>query len=135
MATILFVEDQIELQLLHATYLRKQGYEVVTAEDGDRALELARLHRPDMIVLDHSIPRRTGIEVARELRADPATASIPIVLMTALAYGAVGQRAREVGCVGYLSKPCLPSRLLVEVRRVIDGDYGPKTQQTSVSAP
>jgi len=122
MPTILFVEDQLELQLLHVTYLQRQGYEVLTAGDGDRALELARTHRPDMIVMDHSIPRRTGIEVARELRADPNTAAIPIVLMTALAYGAVGQRAREAGCVAFLAKPCLPSRLLVEVRRLVGGD-------------
>jgi two-component system, cell cycle response regulator DivK len=125
MPTILFVEDQLELQQMHVTYLQRQGYNVLTAGDGDRALELARLHHPDLIVMDHSIPRRTGIEVAQELRADTATSSIPIILMTALAYGAVGQRAREAGCVAFLSKPCLPSRLLVEVRRLIGGDVAP----------
>jgi two-component system, cell cycle response regulator DivK len=133
MPTILFVEDQLELQQMHVTYLQRQGYNVLTAGDGDRALELARLHHPDLIVMDHSIPRRTGIEVAQELRADTATSSIPIILMTALAYGAVGQRAREAGCVAFLSKPCLPSRLLVEVRRLIGGDVAPTPAESPAS--
>ncbi|MGH7472153.1 MAG: response regulator [Longimicrobiales bacterium] len=117
MPTVLFVEDQIELRAIHSTYLQRQGFRVITADDGDSALELARAHVPDVIVLDQSLPRRTGVEVARALQADPAMSAIPIVMLTAVAYGAIGHKARAAGCVGFLSKPCLPSRLLEEVRR------------------
>ena len=118
MPTVLFVEDQLELRAIHSTYLQRQGYRVITADDGESAVEMARTHRPDIIVLDQSLPRRTGVEVARELQSDPEMSSIPILMLTALAYGAIGHKAREAGCAGFLSKPCLPSRLLQEVRRL-----------------
>src|SRR5262245_32160114 len=116
MATVLIVEDQIELRAIHSTYLQREGFRVLSAGDGDSALEIARTQHPDVIVLDQSLPRRSGVEVARALQQDPSMAEIPIVMMTALAYGAIGQKARDAGCVGFLSKPCLPSRLLEEVQ-------------------
>jgi len=117
MGNVLLVEDQYELRAIHTAYLQAHGFQVFTADDGDSALTMARTVHPDIIVLDQSLPRRTGVEVARELQSDPALSSIPIVMMTALAYGAIGPKARAAGCVGFLSKPCLPSRLLEEVRR------------------
>ena len=117
MRTILLVEDQLELRAVFEAYLQGHGYRVLTADDGDAGLETARASHPDIIVLDHSLPRRTGVEVARALQSDPSTASIPIVMMTAHTYGAVGQKARAAGCVGFLTKPCPPSRLLQEVTR------------------
>lgn len=118
MATVLFVEDQIELRAIHAAYLESHGYRVVTADDGESGLQAAREHLPDVIVLDHSLPRRTGIEVARALQSEPGTSAIPIVMLTAHTYGAVGAKARAAGCVGFLCKPCSPSRLLHELQRV-----------------
>jgi CheY-like chemotaxis protein len=117
MTTILLVEDQLELRAIFEAYLQSHGYRVLTADDGDAGLEAARASHPDMIVLDHSLPRRNGVDVARALQADPSTAGIPIVMMTAHTYGAVGQKARAAGCVGFLTKPCPPSRLLQEVTR------------------
>jgi CheY-like chemotaxis protein len=117
MTTVLLVDDQMELRAIHSTYLREHGFEVLTAGDGESALATARSKSPDIILLDHSLPRRTGIDVARELRDDPRTADIPIVMMTAHTYGAVGQKARAAGCVSFLAKPCAPSRVLEEVRR------------------
>jgi CheY-like chemotaxis protein len=117
MTTVLFVEDQLELRAIHATYLTAHGFRVVTAGDGDAALELTREEHPDVIVLDHSLPRRTGVEVARALQGDPVTSAIPIIMLTAHTYGAVGQKARAAGCVAFLSKPCKPSRVLEEIRR------------------
>jgi CheY-like chemotaxis protein len=119
MATVLFVEDQMELRAIHSAYLQNHGYKVVTAEDGDLGLYLARTTRPDIIILDHSLPNRTGVEIAQAVHDDPALKDIPIVMMTAMPYGAVGKKAREAGCVGFLSKPCAPSRLLLEVRRFL----------------
>jgi two-component system, cell cycle response regulator DivK len=117
MTTVLFIEDQVELRAVFAAYLESHGYRVITADDGDAGLHAARTAHPDIIVLDHSLPYRTGVEVARALQADPAMAEIPIVMMTAHTYGAVGQKARAAGCVGFLAKPCSPSRLLQELER------------------
>lgn len=117
MHTILLVEDQLELRAIHTAYLQSHGYRVVAAGDGEAGLEAARDNRPDVIVLDHSLPHRTGIDVATELQRDPALSSIPIVMVTAHAYGAIGRKARAAGCVAFLSKPCQPSRLLEEIAR------------------
>lgn len=117
MTTVLLVDDQLELRAIHGTYLREHGFHVLTAGDGESALATARAESPDIILLDHSLPRRMGIDVARELHGDPLTADIPIVMVTAHAYGAVGQKARAAGCVAFLSKPCAPSRVLQEVLR------------------
>jgi two-component system alkaline phosphatase synthesis response regulator PhoP len=116
--TILFVEDQLEMRAMHTAYLEDHGYKVVTAGDGEAGLKLARSIRPDIIVLDHSLPGRSGVDVARAVHEDPALANIPIVMLTAMSYGAVGLKAQAAGCVGFLSKPCLPSRLLREVMRL-----------------
>jgi two-component system cell cycle response regulator DivK len=117
MTTVLLVEDQLELRAIHGTYLTEHGYRVLTASDGDAALRVTRAEMPDVIVMDHSLPHRTGIEVAATLRDDVATASIPVIMMTAHAYGAVGKKARAAGCVAFLSKPCNPSRVLEEIVR------------------
>ena len=112
---ILLVDDRIEMLGIHAAYLRKHGYRTLLAENGMTGLKFARAYRPALIVLDHSMPDLTGVEVARELKADPATAGIPILLMTALSYGAVGHAAIEAGCAAFLPKPIEPSRLLREI--------------------
>lgn len=118
MATILFVEDQLELRAIHSAYLQSHGFDVITAADGDAGLELARTTHPDVVVLDHSLPRRTGVEIANIMHDDPELAGIPIVMMTAVPFGAIGKKALAAGCKVFLAKPCAPSRLLQEVRRV-----------------
>jgi CheY-like chemotaxis protein len=112
---VLLVDDRLELLALHSAYLHQHGYRVLTAGDGEAALEFAREHHPAVIVLDHSMPRRTGLEVARELKQDPLTSDIPILMMTAHSYGAVGAAAKEAGCETFLPKPVDPSRMLREV--------------------
>ena len=117
MTRVLLVEDQFELRAIHSAYLLEHGYQVLTAADGDVGLELARTANPDVIVLDHSLPSRSGVDIARLVHEDPALSNIPIIMMTAMPYGAVGNKAREAGCVAFLAKPCAPSRLLAEVQR------------------
>lgn len=117
MTTILIVDDQLELRSIHGAALQSQGYNVLTAGDGPSALTAARAAHPDIIVLDHSMPGLTGVEVATELSQDPRTADIPIIMLTAHAYGAVGRKARAAGCVAFLAKPCTPRRLLTEIER------------------
>jgi CheY-like chemotaxis protein len=115
--TVLLADDQLEMCAIHTDYLRLHGFRVITASDGPAALETARSENPDIILMDHSMPGCTGIDVTRKLKASPSTSSIPVVLMTALAYGAIGRKARDAGCVGFLSKPCGPKRVLQEVMR------------------
>jgi two-component system cell cycle response regulator DivK len=83
-----------------------------------------------VIVLDHSLPGRTGVEVARELRDDASTSAIPIIMLTAHAYGAVGRKARAAGCVAFLAKPCTPSRVLEEIRKyaAVEDDLAPRVR-------
>jgi CheY-like chemotaxis protein/HAMP domain-containing protein len=115
--TVLVVDDRYELRAVNTAYLSGHGYRVIEAADGDAALEVARRERPDAILLDHSLPNRTGLEVVRELKSDSATAAIPIVFITAHSYGAVGRSAMAAGCVAFLPKPCDPSRILREIAR------------------
>ena len=117
MSTILFVEDQFELRAVHTAYLQSHGFNVITAESGEAGLELARTTHPDVMVLDHSLPRRTGVEIASMMQDDPELSAIPIVMMTAVPYGAIGRKALAAGCKAFLAKPCSPSRLLQEVKR------------------
>lgn len=115
--TVLVVDDRYELRAVNTAYLSGHGYRVIEAGDGDEALEMARRERPDAILLDHSLPNRTGLEVVRELKSNQATADIPIVFITAHSYGAVGRSAMAAGCVAFLPKPCEPSRILREIAR------------------
>ena len=119
MTTVLFVEDQFELRAIHAAYLTSHGYRVITAEDGETGLALAQSQHPDIMVLDHSLPACTGVQVAQAMHDDPKLADIPIVMMTAVPFGAIGLKAIAAGCKAFLSKPCTPSRLLQEVRRFV----------------
>jgi CheY-like chemotaxis protein len=121
---VLIVDDRFELRAVNGAYLSGHGYRIVEAADGDAAIEVARREHPDAILLDHSLPRRTGLEVVQELKADPDTAAIPIVFMTAHSYGAVGRSAMAAGCAAFLPKPCDPSRVLQEIARHARGPIG-----------
>lgn len=114
--TVLIVEDQIDFLAIHKLYLEKHGYRVLAAEDGQEAVRCARACQPDLILMDFSIPVLDGIGATRALKDDPATSAIPVILLTAHAYGSVGRRAREAGCEGFIAKPCEPRRILHEVR-------------------
>lgn len=118
MTTVLLADDQFELRSIHSAYLQQHGYRVITASDGEGALELARRFHPDVIVLDHTMPKRSGVEVTIELKQRADTARIPVILLTAHTYGAVGRKAMEAGCKAFLSKPCQPSRVLQEIARL-----------------
>lgn len=115
--TVLIVEDQIEMRAIAAAYLERQGYRVLATDNGNDAVRQARAERPDLIFMDVSIPGMDGIRATAELKRDPATRAIPVVIVTAHPYGSVGKRAMDAGCDGWLNKPCDPRRLLQEVQR------------------
>jgi two-component system, cell cycle response regulator DivK len=113
--TVLIVEDQIEMRAITVAYLERRGYRVLATENGADAVERARRERPDLIFMDVSVPGMDGIRATAELKRDPETRGIPIVIVSAHPYGSVGRRAVDAGCDGWLNKPCDPRRLLQEV--------------------
>ena len=115
--TVLIVEDQIEMRAIAAAYLERQGYRVLATDNGADAVRQARVEQPDLIFMDVSIPGMDGIRATAEIKRDPATRAIPVVILTAHPYGSVGKRAMDAGCDGWLNKPCDPRRLLQEVQR------------------
>ncbi len=117
--TVLIVEDQIDFLAIQKVYLERHGYRVLAAEDGQEAVRCAREHRPNIILMDLSLPRLDGLGATRELKEDPSTSEIPIVLLTAHGYGSAGRRAREAGCAAFVPKPCEPRRVLQEVEQLI----------------
>lgn len=117
--TILVADDDPDLVVLVARRLAKAGYDVITASDGAAALELAQRSLPHLAVLDVMMPNLTGIEVMRELRAQPATRNIPVILLSA---GFPGQSLTDGSVSGaddYISKPFGPRELPERVRDVL----------------
>jgi PAS domain S-box-containing protein len=103
--TALVVDDSTASRRILATLLESAGVRVITAAGGLEAIELARTHRPEVIFMDLKMSDLDGIEATRRLGGDPATAEIPVVAVTASAFGTTRQTARDAGCVDYLSKP------------------------------
>lgn len=117
--TLLLVEDNEDNRIIYSTVLRHLGYQVIEAQDGVEAVDLARSTQPDLILMDISIPRMDGWEATRILRGDPRTSAIPIVALTAHALADDRERAAEVGFSSYLAKPIEPRVVVAEVRRWI----------------
>ena len=104
---------------LTADYLHFRGFDVVTATDGERALELAHQQLPDLILLDLSLPVIDGLEVVRRLKKAPATTTIPVIAFTAHALETKAAEARAAGCEGFISKPAVPPDMVREIQRVL----------------
>jgi two-component system, cell cycle response regulator DivK len=117
--TILLVEDHEDNRIVYRTILEHVGYTVLLAGDGVEGVRLTREQKPDLVLMDVSIPLMDGWTATSVLKADPETASIPIVALTAHALAGDRERALEVGCDGYLAKPVEPRRVLEEVRRFL----------------
>ena len=114
---VLLVEDNDDNLRIYSTILTYSGYQVIEATDGEAGLAAARTKRPDLILMDVSIPKIDGWEVTRILKADPLTASIPIIALTAHALATDRERANEIGFDGYIPKPAEPRLVLGEVER------------------
>jgi CheY-like chemotaxis protein len=103
--TALVVDDSTANRRILASLLESAGVDVITAAGGLEAIGIARTHRPDVIFMDLKMSDLDGLEATRRLQRDPATAAIPVIAVTASAFGDVRQAARDAGCVDYLSKP------------------------------
>ena len=104
--TVLLVEDNEDNRTVYRTILEHFGYRVIEARNGEDGIRMAREQHPDLILMDISIPLIDGWEATKILKADPGTSSTPIIALTAHALATDRAKAQEVGCDGYLAKPC-----------------------------
>lgn len=108
---VLICDNEEPLRALVRAALAPRGYELLEARDGDESLVLAREAKPDLIVLDMMMPGRTGLDVLRELRADPDLSATPVVMLTARAQLTDEQAAADAGADRFLPKPFSPLEL------------------------
>lgn len=119
MVKILIVEDNEMNRDMLSRRLVKRGFEVVMATDGDAGVALARTETPDLILMDLSLPVLDGYEATARLKGDAATASIPVIALTAHAMSGDRERALRAGCDDYDSKPIDLPRLLGKIQGLI----------------
>jgi two-component system cell cycle response regulator DivK len=117
--TVLLVEDNPHNRKIFSGMLAHAGFRVVEAIDGNEALARVAAEVPDLILMDLSIPGVDGWECTRRIKADPKSAQVPIVALTAHAMRGDEERARQAGCDGYLSKPISPKRVVEEVKKML----------------
>jgi CheY-like chemotaxis protein len=113
---ILLVDDSPTSLFVERMVLKDGNYELVTARDGQEAVEQADLHRPDLILMDVVMPRMTGLEACRELRRRPPTERTPIILVTTRGESDSVEAGYESGCSDYITKPIDGLELLTKVR-------------------
>lgn len=111
MNTVLLVEDDRKIALALSMRLKANGYAVVTARDAVWAMQAALAHRPDAVLLDINLPGGNGFTVAEQLRGSRATASVPVIFITASKQDAMRERAVQLGAAGFLEKPLEPAAL------------------------
>jgi DNA-binding response OmpR family regulator len=116
---VLVADDDDDIRDLVAFRLDRAGYEVLRAGDGEQALQLAKEHKPDLAVLDVMMPKLTGYDVTRELRANAETSRIPVILLTARVQEADVARGFEAGADDYVKKPFSPQELKARVQAVL----------------
>jgi two-component system, cell cycle response regulator DivK len=117
---ILVVDDYQDAREMYAEYLQFSGFRVAEARNGNEAIEQAFALRPDLILMDLSLPGMDGWEATRQLKSDERTRHIPVVALTGHALAGASEGARKAGCDAFVTKPCLPDDLVVEVRRMLN---------------
>jgi len=114
--TILYVEDNEFNRKIVRQLLGRTSYRLLEATDGEAGVSTARAERPDLIIMDIQLPRLSGLEATRQLKAEPETAEVPIIVITSFALAGDEQKARDAGAAAYLAKPYSPRELLGMIR-------------------
>lgn len=131
--TILIVDDCDQEREIFSRYLQFVGGAVLEARNGEEGLRLAGEHRPDLILLDLSMPVLDGWETVRRLKRDPATAHVPVLALTA--HHLEWRVLEEAGFCGYLEKPIVPFRVMEEVEQCIGRLHHPRLPAERSSTP
>ena len=116
---VLVVDDFQDNREMYAEYLAFSGFRVIQAANGKEALDQAFANRPDIIIMDLSLPVMDGWEATRRLKADQRTKAIPVVALTGHAMQGHSKGAMEAGCDSFVAKPCLPDQLVAEIRKML----------------
>ena len=119
MKTILYVEDNEMNRKIVRDLLKRTSYELVEAHDGEAGIARALELRPGLILMDVQLPKLSGIEATRRLRAAPETAATPILVITSFALSGDEQKAKDAGATAYLAKPYSPFDLLNLIRKLL----------------
>ena len=117
--TILYVEDNAKNRKIVRDLLEQTSYKLIEAPDGEAGVAMALAQRPDLILMDVQLPKVSGLEATRTLRADPATAATPIIAITSFALSGDDQKAKEAGATAYVAKPYSPFELLDIIRKLV----------------
>ena len=117
--TILYVEDNEFNRKIVRQLLAKTSYSLVEAMDGEAGVAAALAAPPDLILMDIQLPKMSGLEATRQLRADARTAAVPIIVVTSFALSGDDQKAKAAGATAYLAKPYSPRELLAKIRAIV----------------
>lgn len=118
MPRVVIVEDEQHIVESLSFVLEREGFEVASEVDGEAGLKLLRAQRPDVLVLDLMLPRMSGFEVLKALRADAALKDLPVVILTAKGRGHDRRMAEELGADAFMTKPFANTDVVAEVRRL-----------------
>ena len=116
---VLYVEDNEYNRKIVRQLLSRTSYRLLEAMDGEEGIAMAQRELPDLILMDVQLPKLSGLDATRRLRADPRTAHIPLVVVTSFALSGDGQRALDAGASAYLAKPYSPRDLLALIRKLL----------------
>ena len=117
--TILYVEDNEMNRKIVRALLKATKYSLIEAHDGEAGVAMATGDRPDLILMDIQLPKISGIEAIKRIRAEAATAQTPIIAITSFALSGDEQKAKEAGATAYLAKPYSPRDLMALIRRIL----------------
>jgi len=115
---VLLVEDNEFNRKIVRDLLARQPYDLLEAHDGEAGVAAARREKPDVIVMDVQLPKLSGLDATRAIRAEPETATIPIIVVTSFALSGDDKKAMDAGASAYLAKPYSPRQLLDTIRRM-----------------
>jgi two-component system, cell cycle response regulator DivK len=116
--TILYAEDNEFNRKIVRQALRRTSYRLIEATDGESAVTMAQETVPDLILMDVQLPKLSGLDATRRLRADPRTAGIPLIVVTSFALSGDEQQAKDAGASAYIAKPYSPRELVALIRQL-----------------